>query len=137
MSSRPVMLREVAASKICSKQKNEMDKQAFVYIVASRRHGTIYTGVSRDLIKRMYEHKTHTKPDSFTARYGVHILVWYLAGQDISAAIALEKKIKNRNRAWKIALIECTNPNWRDLSADFMDSATIARNDRCFDDCAE
>ena len=106
-----------------------MDKQAFVYILASQRNGTLYTGVSSDLIKRMYEHKTHAHPDSFTARYGVSTLVWALAGQDISAAIALEKKIKNRNRAWKIALIERTNPDWRDLSADFMDSATDARND--------
>jgi putative endonuclease len=107
-----------------------MDKQAFVYILASQRNGTLYTGVSSDLIKRMYEHKTHAHPDSFTAKYGVHNLVWYLAGQDISAAIALEKKIKNRSRAWKIALIERTNPAWQDLSTTFMDSATDARNDK-------
>jgi len=106
-----------------------VDKQAFVYILASRRNGTLYTGVSSDLMKRMHEHKTHTHPDSFTAKYGVHTLVWYLAGQDISAAIALEKKIKNRNRAWKIALIERTNPDWQDLSADFLDSARQSRND--------
>ena len=93
-----------------------MDKQAFVYILASQRNGTLYTGVTTNLIKRIHEHKTRTHPDSFTAKYGAHILVWYLAGQDIGAAIALEKKIKNRRRAWKIALIERMNPDWQDIS---------------------
>ncbi len=95
------------------------DKQAYTYILASQKNGTLYTGVSSNLLKRIAEHKTRTHPDSFTAKYGVHLLVWYVAGQDISGAIALEKKIKNRNRAWKIALIERENPHWRDLSEDF------------------
>ena len=72
----------------------------------------------------MYEHKTKAHAESFTAKYNVNKLVWYIGGDDITSAIALEKKIKNRNRAWKLALIEKNNPEWRDLSLDFMDSAT-------------
>ena len=113
-----------------------MSKQAFVYILASKRNGTLYTGVTSNLFKRMYEHKTKVHPQSFTAKYAVDRLVWYVAGDDITVAIELEKKIKNRNRAWKVALIEKTNPNWKDLSVDFMDSAIPLRstqNDE--DDC--
>lgn len=109
-----------------------MSKQAFVYILASQRNGTLYTGVTNNLVKRMYEHKTKAHPESFTAKYGVDTLVWYVMGDDISSAIELEKKIKNRNRAWKIALIEKDNPKWNDLSAEFLDSATSfhsAQND--------
>ena len=60
-----------------------MNKQAFVYILANHRNGTLYTGVSSNLVQRMYEHKTHAHPDSFTAKYGIHTLVWYLSGKDI------------------------------------------------------
>ena len=104
-----------------------MDKQSFVYILASQKNGTLYTGVTSDLIKRMHQHKTRAHPDSFTSKYGVQMLVWYLAGQDITEAIALEKKIKNRNRAWKIALIERTNPDWQDLSMGFFGSQPCAQ----------
>ena len=106
-----------------------MNKQAFVYILASKRNGTIYTGVTSDLIKRLSEHKTKTHKESFTAKYAVDKLVWYQGGEDIRAAIELEKKIKNRNRALKLTLIEKENPNWDDLSLDFLDSATSAQND--------
>jgi putative endonuclease len=95
-------------------------QQAYTYILASQKNGTLYIGVTSDLAKRMFEHKTEAHAGSFTAKYGVHSLVWYIAGSDIRAAIELEKKIKNRNRAWKLALIERDNPNWRDLSADFL-----------------
>ena len=108
-----------------------MDKQAFVYILASQRNGTLYIGVTSDLVKRIYQHKAKAHAKGFTAKYAVDKLVWYEAGEDIEAAIELEKKIKNRNRAWKLALIEKNNPNWRDLSSDFLDSATDARNDVC------
>ena len=101
-----------------------MNKQAFVYILANHRNGTLYTGVSSNLVQRMYEHKTHAHPDSFTAKYGIHTLVWYLSGKDISSAILLEKKIKHKNRAWKLALIERTNPDWRDLSTEFLGFAS-------------
>jgi putative endonuclease len=106
-----------------------MAKQAYVYILASQRNGTVYTGVTSNLVKRIYEHKTKAHADSFTAKYDVNKLVWYDVGDDIRAAIEVEKKIKNRNRAWKIALIEKNNPEWKDLSLDFLDSATNAQND--------
>jgi putative endonuclease len=106
-----------------------MDKQAFVYILASQKNGTLYTGVTSNLVQRIYEHKTKAHADSFTAKYNVNKLVWYTMGDDIASAIELEKKIKNRKRAWKIALIEKANPYWDDLSLDFMDSATNAQND--------
>jgi len=85
-----------------------------------------YTGVTSNLINRLYEHKTEAHPDSFTSKYAVKKLVWYSAGQDINEAITLEKKIKSRPRAWKIALIERSNPDWRDLSDDFFDSSSDA-----------
>ena len=70
----------------------------------------------------MQEHKTKTQA-GFAARYQVDKLVWYSAGEDMLAAIEVEKKIKHRGRQWKIELIERTNPEWRDLSLDFLDSA--------------
>lgn len=106
-----------------------MNKQAYVYILASQRNGTLYTGMTSNLVKRIYEHKTKADAGSFTAKYSVDKLVWYDVGNDITAAIELEKKIKNRNRAWKLALIEKDNPEWRDLSLDFPDSATDMWND--------
>jgi len=102
------------------------DKHAYTYILASKRNGTLYTGVTSNLERRMYEHKNKTHPESFSAKYTVNLLVWYESGKDIQAAIELEKKIKNRSRAWKIALIEKNNPDWKDLSLDFVDSATTA-----------
>ncbi|WP_019602660.1 GIY-YIG nuclease family protein [Teredinibacter turnerae] len=110
-----------------------MNKQACVYILASKRNGTLYTGVTSDLIRRVYQHKTKHHAESFTAKYDVDLLVWYCVGEDMNAAIALEKKIKNRSRAWKMALIEKENPEWRDLSTELMDSATplhYAQNDK-------
>lgn len=104
-----------------------MSKTAFVYILASKRNGTLYTGVTSNLERRMYEHKHHLL-DGFTDKYDVTRLVWFTQGEDIREAITLEKKIKNRNRQWKITLIEKTNPNWDDLAASWMDSATALRS---------
>lgn len=109
-----------------------MTKPAYVYILASKKNGTLYTGVTSNLERRMYEHKNHLL-DGFTDKYDVTRLVWFTQGEDIQAAITLEKKIKNRNRKWKIELIEATNPNWDDLAANWMDSATtlrFAQNDK-------
>jgi putative endonuclease len=93
-----------------------MPKAAHVYILASRRHGTLYTGVTSNLAQRLHQHRQHLL-DGFTGRYGVTRLVWHVHGEDIAAAITLEKQIKNRDRAWKIALIERENPEWQDLAA--------------------
>jgi len=103
-----------------------MSKEAYVYIMASKKNGTLYTGVTNNLEKRILEHKSKTYK-GFTEKYNVDQLVWFSAGSSIRAAIELEKKIKNRGRQWKINLIEKENPNWCDLSNDFIDSATSRR----------
>jgi putative endonuclease len=86
----------------------------FVYILASKSYGTLYTGVTSDLSRRIHEHKHDLLP-GFTRKYGVHDLVWFEEHADISMAIAREKQIKGWNRAWKIRLIEKGNPCWDDL----------------------
>ena len=86
----------------------------YVYLLASRKNGTLYLGITRDLIRRVYEHKGKAT-DSFTARYDVVRLVWFECYDDPITAITREKEIKKWRRAWKIALIEKENPEWRDL----------------------
>ncbi len=85
--------------------------------MASKKHGTLYTGVTSDLRKRVYEHQNDTV-GGFTARYGVHRLVYYEVHEDMRSAITREKRIKKWNRAWKVELIEKMNPEWRDLSGE-------------------
>ena len=91
-----------------------MEKQPCVYILASNRNGTLYTGVTSDLIKRVYEHK-HDFVAGFTQKYHVHSLVWYELHSSMYAAIQREKAIKEWKRAWKLIAIEKMNPDWRDL----------------------
>ena len=86
----------------------------FVYLLASRRHGTLYLGVTNDLLRRVWEHKNKVAP-GFTTTYDVDRLVWYEAHSDITAAITREKQIKKWRRDWKIRLIEEQNPGWVDL----------------------
>lgn len=86
----------------------------FVYMLASRPFGTLYTGVTNDIIARTYEHRTNEIP-GFTTKYGVHRLVWFEQHESIEFAILREKRIKRWRRAWKIQLIEETNPHWSDL----------------------
>jgi len=83
-------------------------------MLASERNGTLYLGVTRDLVRRVYEHKTKAKP-GFTKRYGVQRLVWFEVYDDPTNAITREKDIKKWQRAWKLRLIEEANPQWRDL----------------------
>ena len=87
----------------------------FVYMLASKRNGTLYVGITNDLARRVGEHKDRAVP-GFTKRYSVSILVWYEAYPDINDAIAREKQIKGWNRAWKIRLIEENNSGWNDLA---------------------
>ncbi|HEX5259122.1 MAG TPA: GIY-YIG nuclease family protein [Sphingomicrobium sp.] len=89
-------------------------RQPAVYIMASRRNGTLYTGVTSDLVKRVWQHRNGCA-DGFTKRYGCKMLVWYEVGGDMHDAISREKQIKAGSRAKKLALIEATNPHWRDL----------------------
>jgi len=85
-----------------------------VYMLASRWNGTLYTGVTSDLIKRVWEHKNDLV-EGFTKKHRVHDLVWFEHHETMVAAITREKAIKARKRDWKVGLIEESNPNWRDL----------------------
>ena len=91
----------------------------YVYILASKRNGTLYIGVTNDLIRRVYEHKNDIV-DGFTKKYQVHRLVYYEQTDDVYVAIQREKRMKKWNRQWKIELIEKTNPHWRDLYDDLV-----------------
>ena len=91
-----------------------MEKMPCVYMLASRRNGTLYVGVTSDLVKRIWEHKDDAV-EGFTRRYKVHMLVWYEVHESMMSAIAREKAMKEWHRAWKVRLIEKDNPDWRDL----------------------
>ena len=87
----------------------------YVYILTNKNHTVLYTGVTRDLVRRVYEHKNHADPDSFTAKYKVNKLVYFEETPDVRAAIAREKQIKSWSRARKMELIFEMNPKWVDL----------------------
>lgn len=87
---------------------------AYVYILASQKNGTLYVGVTADLVKRVYEHKTKLA-DGFTKRYGVSRLVYYEIFDQMITAIEREKQLKRWHRDWKINLVESKNKNWDDL----------------------
>lgn len=92
-------------------------KSFYAYIMASRRNGTLYAGSTSDLIKRTWEHKNNVTP-GFTAKYNVHILVYYEIHATYIEAARREKRFKNWCRQWKLNLIEGLNPDWRDLYED-------------------
>ncbi len=91
-----------------------MKKQPAVYILASKRNGTLYVGVTSNLVKRIWEHKNNFT-EGFTKRYEIHHLVWYEMHEDMDSAIQREKRVKGWKRAWKLELIENANPLWKDL----------------------
>jgi putative endonuclease len=91
-----------------------IDRSYWVYILASDIGSTLYIGVTNDLVRRVYEHRTNAVP-GFSSRYAIHRLVYYEQFGDIEFAIRREKRLKKWNRAWKIELIEKTNPSWSDL----------------------
>jgi putative endonuclease len=93
--------------------------QPCVYIMASRWRGTLYVGVTSDLIKRVWEHQ-HDAVEGFTKKYRVHTLVWFEQHATMASAISCEKAIKEWRRSWKADLIEETNPSWRDLYPDLL-----------------
>ncbi len=101
-------------------------KNYYVYILASKRNGTLYIGVTNNLERRVYEHKTNTIR-GFTSKYNVHQLVYYEQTTDINSALQREKQLKKWNRKWKLALIEKDNPNWNDLSEDWMPDRSLPR----------
>lgn len=90
-------------------------RQGYVYILASARNGTLYTGVTSDLSQRLYEHQNDLTP-GFTSRYGVKMLVWFEVHDLITDAISREKTIKKWPRKWKVDLIEAMNPDWEDIA---------------------
>ena len=91
-----------------------MRRQPAVYILASKRNGTLYIGVTSDLAKRVWQHRNDAV-DGFTKRYSVHQLVWYELHETMESAIEREKTLKNWKRVWKLELIENSNPSWQDL----------------------
>ena len=96
-----------------------MEKAYCVYIMASRRNGTLYLGATSDLVKRVYEHKTGAA-DGFTKRYQIDVLVWYEQHQSALSMVTRERQLKEWQRAWKIELIEALNPTWRDLYGEIL-----------------
>ena len=105
---------QAAAPGIPESRGIEEMKQPCVYILASRRNGTLYVGVTSNLVQRVWQHKNDLVA-GFTKRYGVHTLVWYESHETMESAIGREKAIKEWKRAWKLELIEKGNPAWLDL----------------------
>ena len=91
-----------------------MNLSYYVYLLANRKYGTLYLGITNDLVRRVYEHKAKAVP-GFTAKYGVDRLVWFEIHEDPATAISREKELKKWRRDWKISLIERDNSDWLDL----------------------
>ena len=98
-----------------------MEKDFHVYIIASKRNGTLYIGVTSNLIKRVYQHKNNLL-EGFTSKYAVHLLVYYEKHLSADSAIRREKRLKSWKRQWKLALIEKENPKWLDLYSEITGS---------------
>ena len=96
-----------------------MPKHPCVYMLASRRNGTLYVGVTSDLVKRVWQHRNNLV-EGFTKRYAVHTLVWFEQHETMESAIVREKTIKEWRRRWKLNLIEQKNPEWRELYDDLV-----------------
>jgi len=94
--------------------RGELRKKFYVYILASKRHGVLYIGVTSDLASRIFQHREGLE-DGFTKRYWVHRLVYFEIHADAASAIGREKQLKRWHRSWKIELIEASNPEWHDL----------------------
>jgi len=94
-----------------------MEKQPAVYMLSNKKDGSLYVGVTSDLIKRVWEHR-NKQVEGFTKRYNIHLLVWYELHEDMTDAIRREKQLKNWHRQWKIEQIEECNPDWLDLYQD-------------------
>jgi putative endonuclease len=102
---------------------HDQDRIVAVYIMASRRNGTIYTGMTADLMARIWQHRNGVTK-GFTHEHGCKTLVWYETCDSIVAAICREKQIKKWRRKWKLALIEASNPQWLDLAGPWFDEGS-------------
>ncbi|MEK7111281.1 MAG: GIY-YIG nuclease family protein [Patescibacteria group bacterium] len=100
-----------------------MPKTYYVYILSSKRNGTLYIGVTNDLERRVFEHKNHLVR-GFTEKYKINILVYFEQADDVRTALQREKQLKKWNRKWKLDLIENVNPEWKDLSEDWIPGFT-------------
>jgi putative endonuclease len=96
-----------------------MLKSYYVYILASKRNGTLYVGITNDLIKRVWQHKNDIA-GGFTKKYQIHKLAYFEETNDVESAIKREKQLKQWNRKWKLDLIESKNPDWKDLYIDLI-----------------
>jgi putative endonuclease len=94
--------------------RGKVEKQPAVYILTNKRNGTLYIGVTSDLIKRVWEHK-NSMVSGFTKKYNLNQLVWYELHENMESAILREKRLKEYKRSWKLKLIENMNPDWQDL----------------------
>ncbi len=94
-----------------------MTKKYFVYLLSTKKNGTLYIGVTNDLLKRVFEHKSKSVA-GFTKKYNITRLVWFDETSDVKEAIGKEKQMKKWKRAWKVRLIEESNPSWKDLYDD-------------------
>lgn len=110
-----------------------MEKQFYVYILASQKHGTLYIGVTSDLLKRIWEHKTKVS-EGFTSRYNVDKLVYFEVHENAESAIRREKRLKFWLRDWKIGLIEKDNPEWRDLYSEIGGDPLCGTKDNILED---
>ncbi len=99
-----------------------MLKQPCVYILANRKNGTLYIGVTSNLVQRIYQHRENLI-DGFTKRYNIHKLIWYELHETMESAILQEKRLKTWERAAKIRLVERTNPTWEDLWTTLIDTS--------------
>ena len=97
-----------------------MSKDMYVYLVASDNNNVLYVGVTNDLERRAWEHRNHISPNGFTAKYKCHKLVYFEHTNDMEAAIAREKQLKNWKREWKNELVEKQNPKWLDLNVEWI-----------------
>jgi len=95
-------------------------KNYYVYILTNKRNGTLYTGITNNLIRRVYEHKSRLI-EGFTKKYSINKLIYFESTTDVNDSILREKRLKKWKREWKIDLIEKSNPDWRDLSVDFLE----------------
>ena len=109
------VIARLAEQAVAIRSQKELSMTYYVYILANVTNVTVYTGVTNDLVRRVYEHKTHADPKSFTAKYGVSKLVYFEQTSDVRAALEREKQIKSWKRARKNALVETMNPKWEDL----------------------
>jgi putative endonuclease len=104
-----------------------LERQPAVYLLASKPNGTLYVGVTSNLVKRVWQHREGIL-EGFTKRYDVHKLVWFEQAETMPAVITREKQIKKWNRAWKIEMIERSNPHWRDLWPEILEVARCHRH---------